>query len=120
MIPALIAISAVIVITLIVVIVNLHIVPQAHAFVVERLGSYHATWSNGLHFKLPFIEKVSKKINLMEQVADFPPAAAVMVAEPAATAVTFPSSTVATFASEVDQVTVLSVASEGATVACSI
>ena len=73
MIPAIIAISAVIVITLIVVIVNLHIVPQAHAFVVERLGSYHATWSNGLHFKLPFIEKVSKKINLMEQVADFPP-----------------------------------------------
>ena len=73
MIPAIIAISAVIVITLIVVIVNLHIVPQAHAFVVERLGSYHATWSNGLHFKFPFIEKVSKKINLMEQVADFPP-----------------------------------------------
>ena len=73
MIPAIIAISSVLVITLIVVIVNLHIVPQAHAFVVERLGSYHATWSNGLHFKFPFIEKVSKKINLMEQVADFPP-----------------------------------------------
>ena len=59
-------------------------------------------------------------LTVTEQVADFPPAAAVMVAEPAATAVTFPSLTVATFASEVDQVTVLSVASEGATVAVNV
>ena len=58
---------------LIVAIANIHIVPQAHAYVVERLGSYHATWGNGLHIKIPFFDKVSKKVNLMEQVVDFPP-----------------------------------------------
>ena len=52
---------------------NIQIVPQAHAYVVERLGAYHATWSTGLHVKVPFIDKISKKISLMEQVADFPP-----------------------------------------------
>ena len=54
-------------------IANIQIVPQAHAYVVERLGAYHATWSTGLHIKVPFIDKISKKISLMEQVADFPP-----------------------------------------------
>ena len=49
------------------------IVPQANAYVIERLGAYHATWTTGLHFKLPFIERIAKKISLMEQVADFPP-----------------------------------------------
>ena len=73
MIPAIIAIISVLVVLLIVLIANIHIVPQAHAYVVERLGSYHATWSNGLHFKIPFIDRISKKVNLMEQVVDFPP-----------------------------------------------
>ncbi len=68
-----IAVVAIIVIFLIIVIANIQIVPQANAFVVERLGSYHATWGNGLHVKVPFIEKVAKKVNLMEQVVDFPP-----------------------------------------------
>ncbi len=49
------------------------IVPQASAHVVERLGTYMATWGNGLHFKVPFIDSVAKKLTLMEQVADFPP-----------------------------------------------
>lgn len=49
------------------------IVPQAHAYVMERLGAYHATWNVGLHFKVPLIEKVSKRVNLKEQVVDFPP-----------------------------------------------
>ena len=49
------------------------IVPQAHAYVVERLGAYHATWNVGLHFKVPLIEKVSKRVTLKEQVVDFPP-----------------------------------------------
>ena len=49
------------------------IVPQAYAFVVERLGAYQATWSVGFHFKLPIIDKVAKKINLKEQVVDFAP-----------------------------------------------
>ena len=49
------------------------IVPQANAFILERLGAYQATWSTGLHFKVPFIERVAKKVNLKEQVVDFPP-----------------------------------------------
>ena len=49
------------------------IVPQAYAYVVERLGAYQGTWSVGLHIKLPIIDKVAKKINLKEQVVDFAP-----------------------------------------------
>lgn len=49
------------------------IVPQANAYVIERLGAYYATWTTGLHFKLPFIDRIAKRISLMEQVADFPP-----------------------------------------------
>ena len=73
MIAAIIAVSCILVILLVVLIANIQIVPQAYAYVVERLGSYRETWSNGLHVKIPFIEKVSKKVNLMEQVVDFPP-----------------------------------------------
>ena len=49
------------------------IVPQAQAFVVERLGAYQGTWSVGFHVKVPFIDKVARRVNLKEQVADFPP-----------------------------------------------
>ena len=49
------------------------IVPQAQAFVLERLGAYHATWSVGLHFKMPVIDRISRRVILKEQVADFPP-----------------------------------------------
>ena len=49
------------------------IVPQAHAYVMERLGAYHATWNVGLHFKMPLIERVAKRVSLKEQVVDFPP-----------------------------------------------
>ncbi len=49
------------------------IVPQAHAAVIERLGTYHDTWKTGIHFKIPFLDRIAKKISLMEQVADFPP-----------------------------------------------
>ena len=49
------------------------IVPQGTAQVLERLGSYKETWNNGIHFKIPFIDTVAKKLTLMEQVADFPP-----------------------------------------------
>ncbi len=73
MIGLIIALVCVLVVLLIILIANIQIVPQAHAYVVERLGSYRVTWSNGLHVKIPFIEKVSKKVNLMEQVVDFPP-----------------------------------------------
>ena len=49
------------------------IVPQAYAVILERLGAYQATWSIGIHFKVPFIERVARKVNLKEQVVDFPP-----------------------------------------------
>ena len=69
----LIAIGVIVIIALIVIIRNIKIVPQAHAFVIERLGAYHATWSTGLHLKVPFIDRISKKVTLKEQVVDFPP-----------------------------------------------
>ena len=56
-----------------VVISNIKIVPQAHAYVVERLGAFHAAWGVGLHFKIPFIDRIAKKVSLKEQVIDFPP-----------------------------------------------
>lgn len=49
------------------------IVPQAYAVILERLGAYQTTWSTGIHFKVPFIERVARKVNLKEQVVDFPP-----------------------------------------------
>ena len=55
------------------VISNIKVVPQAHSFIVERLGAYHATWGVGIHFKIPLLEKVSKRVNLKEQVVDFEP-----------------------------------------------
>ena len=61
------------VIVILVLIANIQVVPQAKAYVIERLGGYHTTWGTGLHFKIPFIDRVAKKINKMEQVADFPP-----------------------------------------------
>lgn len=67
-------ILAIIVILLVLLAVScIKIVPQAQAYVVERLGAYQATWSVGFHFKVPFIDKVAKRVNLKEQVADFPP-----------------------------------------------
>ena len=68
-----IAIIGIIVVCLVVIIACINIVPQANAYVVERLGMYHATWKTGMHIKVPFIDKIARKINLMEQVADFPP-----------------------------------------------
>ena len=58
---------------LLVVVTNIVIVPQSMVYVVERLGSYSETWSAGLHVKIPFLERVAKKVSLKEQVADFPP-----------------------------------------------
>ena len=58
---------------IIVVIANIKIVPQAYAYVIERFGGYNSTWSVGLHVKIPFIDRIAKKVNLKEQVVDFPP-----------------------------------------------
>ena len=62
-----------IVIALIVAASCIKIVPQAHAAVVECLGAYRATWGVGIHFKRPFVDRIAKRINLKEQVVDFPP-----------------------------------------------
>ncbi len=61
------------VIGVIIAIANVRIVPQAHAYVVERLGKYKTTWTTGFHWKVPFIETIRKQLTLMDQVADFPP-----------------------------------------------
>ena len=58
---------------LILIVSNIHVVQQSKAYVVERLGAFHAVWGVGLHLKLPFIERVVKKVSLKEQVADFDP-----------------------------------------------
>ncbi len=52
---------------------NIRIVPQARAYVVERLGAYYGTWQVGLHFKVPLIDKIARKVSLKEKVIDFPP-----------------------------------------------
>ena len=66
-------ILALIFVILLIVVTNIVIVPQSMVYVVERLGSYSDTWSAGLHVKIPFIERIAKKVSLKEQVADFPP-----------------------------------------------
>lgn len=60
-------------IVLIIVVSCIKIVPQAHAYVIERLGAYQGTWSVGFHVKVPIIDKVAKKVILKEQVVDFAP-----------------------------------------------
>ncbi len=61
------------IVILVLIVSCIKIVPQAHAFVVERLGAYQGTWSVGMHFKLPLIDKIAKRVSLKEQVLDFPP-----------------------------------------------
>ena len=62
-----------VIIVIVILIKNIRVVQQARAFVIERLGAYSTTWNVGLHFKVPFIERVAKVVSLKEQVADFPP-----------------------------------------------
>ena len=67
------ALAILVVLILILIVSNIHIVQQSKAYVVERLGAFHAVWGVGLHLKVPFIERVVKKVSLKEQVADFDP-----------------------------------------------
>ncbi|MBR4529592.1 MAG: paraslipin [Lachnospiraceae bacterium] len=69
----LIFIIVLLVILLVVLVSCITIVPQAHAYVVERLGAYQGTWNVGLHLKVPFIDRIARRVNLKEQVCDFPP-----------------------------------------------
>lgn len=66
-------VAVLVIFVLAVIIANIKIVPQAHAFVVERLGAFHAAWGTGLHVKVPFFDRIAKKVSLKEQVIDFPP-----------------------------------------------
>lgn len=70
---ALIILAVLVLFILVVVILNIKIVPQSKAYVVERLGAYKCTWQTGLHVKIPFIERIAKTVSLKEKVADFPP-----------------------------------------------
>lgn len=63
----------IIIIAILLIVTNIRIVPQANAFVIERLGTYMQTWQTGLHFKIPLIDKVARKVSLKEHVIDFPP-----------------------------------------------
>lgn len=56
-----------------IIVANIKIVPQAHAFVIERLGTYAATWETGLHVKVPFVDRIARKVTMKEQIIDFPP-----------------------------------------------
>ncbi len=64
---------AILALVIIIVVSCIKIVPQAHAFVIERLGAFQSTWTVGLHFKIPIIDKVAKRVNMKEQVVDFAP-----------------------------------------------
>lgn len=66
-------IIGVLLLLIIIVAANVRIVPQANAYVIERLGAFKGIWSVGLHFKMPFFDRIARKVNLKEQVADFPP-----------------------------------------------
>ena len=65
------------VIVIVLILANIKIVPQATTFIIERLGTYRTTWDTGLHLKVPFIDRVAKKISLKEKVADFAPQAVI-------------------------------------------
>ena len=62
-----------VVLIIVILIKNIVVVRQSRAYVVERLGAFHSVWGVGIHFKVPFIERVAKAVSLKEQIADFPP-----------------------------------------------
>lgn len=68
-----IAVSIIIILTIILIGVSIRIVPQSYQYVIERLGKYHKKWSSGLHFRIPILDRIAKKVSLKEQVIDFPP-----------------------------------------------
>lgn len=70
---ALIVIAAIIILVLWIIVANIKVVSQSNAYVIERLGGYKGTWGQGLHLKIPFIDRIAKKVTLKEQVVDFPP-----------------------------------------------
>ncbi len=71
--PILVPLIIIAVIVIAIIVTNIQIVAQSTAYVIERLGTYSTTWDTGLHIKIPFIEKIAKRVSLKEKVADFPP-----------------------------------------------
>ena len=71
--PGIIGIAILVILVLAIIVRNIYVVQQSRAYVVERLGAFHSVWGVGLHLKVPFIERVVKKVSLKEQVADFDP-----------------------------------------------
>ena len=65
--------AAVILLTLLVLVTNIYVVQQSRAYVIERLGAFQSVWGVGLHFKVPFIDRIARKVSLKEQVLDYPP-----------------------------------------------
>ena len=71
--PGLIIGAIIIIILFIIVISNIAVVQQSRAYVIERLGAFHEVWSVGMHFKVPFLDRIARKVSLKEQVLDYPP-----------------------------------------------
>ena len=68
-----IVIGAAVLLVLIIIIKNICIVQQSRAYVIERLGAFSEVWEVGIHFKVPFIERIARRVSLKEQVLDYPP-----------------------------------------------
>ena len=66
-------ILAIVIIAFIVIITNISVVQQSRAYVIERLGAFHSVWGVGMHFKVPFIDRIARRVSLKEQVLDYPP-----------------------------------------------
>ena len=66
-------IFALFIIVSVLVIANIAVVQQSRAYVIERLGAFHSVWGVGLHFKVPFIDRIARRVSLKEQVLDYPP-----------------------------------------------
>ena len=74
---ALYVLLAVIVLVVVILITRIRIVPQSNIYVVERLGAFYKAWETGLHFLVPFIDRVSRRVSIKEQVVDFKPQAVI-------------------------------------------
>ena len=75
--PGTIILVVILLILLVLVLRNIRVVPQAHNYIVERLGTYHATWGTGMHVKIPFVDRVAKVVSMKEKAADFAPQAVI-------------------------------------------
>ena len=68
-------IAAIVLVLILLVVTNIVVVQQSRAYVIERLGAFHEVWGVGIHVKIPFLDRVAKRVSLKEQVLDYPPPA---------------------------------------------